>query len=76
MRVRLLAWGRTEADIDRAVAWARRGSGRAGWDMDIMRLRIPAGPLPLEDPAALAAEAAPDGSWAYAAYRQQEGGDA
>lgn len=73
MRVRLYAWGRTEADIDRAVARAGRGWRSRDWDLDVVRLRISAGPLPAEDPAALATEAAPDGSWAYAAYRQDGG---
>lgn len=65
--VRLLVWGITEADQDRAISEAGKGWGRELWQFtDIERLTGTANPLPKYDRHALAAGSA--FGWAYIAY--------
>ena len=66
MRVQLRAWGRTEADVDRAVREAGWQPSRSQWKFEIERLVAPCNPLDMEDPWAIAEDV--DYDWAYVAY--------
>jgi hypothetical protein len=67
MNVRLLVWGLTEADAERAVRAASLPQSRATWTFDIERFITACCLLDMEDPAAIAEET--DRHWAYVAYR-------
>jgi hypothetical protein len=67
VRVSLLAWGFTRADIEHAVDKAMRGEARKGWDfVDVTRLDEVPCPLNIDDGRALAAEQ--EHYWAYVVY--------
>jgi len=64
VRVQALVWGRTEADLDRALSHAQGGSSRGAWEfVDEQRSTSPTCPLDLKDKRALAADQGYH--WAY-----------
>jgi hypothetical protein len=67
VRVRLLAWGLTEADTETAVQSAQRGRFRAGWEFATVERTIEgACPIDISDPKVIAADCG--AGWAYAVY--------
>ncbi|HEV2347385.1 MAG TPA: hypothetical protein VGS97_25040 [Actinocrinis sp.] len=66
--VRLLVWGVTEADQNRAVSKAGQAPSRGLWDfVQTDRVSGPTCPLDLKDGKSLAADQGYH--WAYVAYR-------
>ncbi len=67
VRLRLVAWGATDADVDTAIRQAGLGSWRADWEFVEVERSV-GGPCPV-DPldGGLVASGAGDG-WAYAVY--------
>lgn len=66
--VRLVAWGASESDVERAINEAGSGWSRKSWEItSIERLTGVPCPLPQYDPKSLASGAGYD--WAYAAFR-------
>lgn len=66
--MRVLLWGRTDADLERALGHARRAPSRNAWDFaEQERLTSSACPLDLKAPKALAADQGYD--WAYVVTR-------
>lgn len=61
--MRLLAWGVTEADQERAIHRAGQSPSRNRWDFEIERASGTTCPLNLDDPKALASERGYH--WAY-----------
>lgn len=66
-RMRIVAWGRTSADVDLAVRMAGQGRSRYGWTFE--RVEVLGGlhcPIDEEDPSQIAVEI--EKQWAYAVY--------
>lgn len=67
VRVHLLAWGATGADVENAVYRAGQGWARETWEfVEVERFREVPCPLDLKDPAAIATGSGYH--WAYVAY--------
>jgi hypothetical protein len=67
VRVSLLAWGFTQADIEHAIDKALWGKGRQNWDfVDVQRLSELPCPLDVQDGKAIAADK--ERYWAYVVY--------
>jgi hypothetical protein len=67
VRVYLLAWGVTLADVEHAIEKATWGEARQGWDfVGIKRLNELPCPLDVRDGRAIAADC--DRYWAYVVY--------
>jgi len=72
--VRALLWGRTDADLWRALSHAQGAPSRGAWEFvteQQQTLTSPTCPLNLEDPRALAAEQGY--GWAYVVLRADGG---
>lgn len=68
--VRLVVWGATEADQERAVDRAGQGWSRKAWEfVETERLTGYVCPLNLRDGSSIAADA--DYGWAYVVYPAQ-----
>ncbi|HEV3170758.1 MAG TPA: hypothetical protein VGZ32_10485 [Actinocrinis sp.] len=71
MRVHLLAWGFTAADVEHAVDKAGQGWARETWEfVEVERFQEVPCPLNIKDPAAIAA--AQGYHWAYVAYTAED----
>ena len=71
VRVRVCAWGRTEADVETAIECAALGAGRVDWEFaDIERAAAAPRLIDLDDPKALAADRDMNDecTWAYVVY--------
>ena len=71
-RMRIVAWGRTPADVDLAVRRAGQDKSRYGWTFE--RVDVLDGshcPIDEEDPSQIAVEI--ENQWAYAVYPADRG---